>query len=257
MDLGRGIRKPAGMDAALSIRTVYAPRPQDRPYEDDIGNDGLQRYMYRGTDPNHPDNEALRRAWRQGLDLIWFVGVASGEYEPVYPVTILGEEPGQHRFALALDPMQRFITPGTSMPEDTRRYVERLTKARLHQPVFRRQVLIAYRGSCAVCSLEQDKLVDAAHIIEDGKPDGEPVVPNGLAMCKIHHAAYDAKILGVRPDLTLHIRQDILDKVDGPMLRHGLQEMHDQRLLVIPRSRASHPDVGRLERRYTDFLAAG
>lgn len=257
MDRQRGIRKPAGMAAALSIRTTFTRPDQAPPYNDAIGDDGLQRYMYRGTDPDHPENRALRMAKEQGLDLIWFVGVAPGIYEPIYPVSIVGEERGLHRFALALDPMQQLITPNQPMTDDTRRYVEHITKARLHQRVFRSQVMLAYRGSCAVCSLEHDRLVDAAHIIEDGKPGGEPVVPNGLAMCKIHHAAYDARILGVRPDLTLHLRQDILDKVDGPMLRHGLQEMHDQRLLVVPRSRASRPDEGKLDQRYAEFLSAG
>lgn len=257
MDRQRGIRKPAGMQAALAIRTTYTPPNKVPPYNDAVGSDGLQRYMYRGEDPNHAENRALRVAMEQRLPLLWFVGVREALYEPIYPVFVIGEEPALHRFALALDEMQRFVTPGTTMAEETRRYVERITRARLHQRVFRSQVMLAYRGACAVCSLEHDRLVDAAHIIEDGKPGGEPVVPNGLAMCKIHHAAYDAKILGVRPDLTLHIRQDILDKVDGPMLRHGLQEMHDQRLLVVPRSRASRPDEGKLDQRYAEFLTAG
>ncbi len=257
MDRQRGIRKPAGMDAALAIRTTYTPPNKVPPYQDAIGPDGLQRYMYRGQDPDHAENRALRVAMRLRLPLMWFVGVREGLYQPIYPVFILGEEARQHRFALALDEMQRFVEPGAAMAEDTRRYVERVTKARLHQRVFRSQVMLAYDGSCAICELQQERLVDAAHIIEDGKPGGEPVVPNGMAMCKIHHAAYDAGILGVRPDLTLHIRQDILDTVDGPMLRHGLQEMHDRRLLVIPRSRASRPDLHRLERRYSEFLTAG
>lgn len=257
MDRQRGIRKPAGMNAALAIRTTYTPPNKVPPYHDAIGPDGLQRYMYRGQDPDHAENRALRVAMQMRLPLMWFVGVRDGLYQPIYPVFILGEEPGQHRFALALDEMQRFVEPGTALAEDTRRYVERMTKARLHQRVFRSQVMLAYDGSCAICKLQQVRLVDAAHIIEDGKPGGEPVVPNGMAMCKIHHAAYDAGILGVRPDLTLHIRQDILDTVDGPMLRHGLQEMHDHRLLVIPRSRAARPDLHRLERRYAEFLTAG
>ena len=41
---------------------------------------------------------------------------------------------------------------------------------------------------------------------------------NGLALCKIHHAAYDSRILGVSPDLVVQIRADILDETDGPLL---------------------------------------
>ncbi len=136
-------------------------------------------------------------------------------------------------------------------------YMERLTKVRLHQRVFRTQVMLAYESRCAVCNLGHAQLLDAAHIIADGQPNGEPVVPNGLAMCKIHHAAFDSKILGIRPDdLSLHIRQDILDEVDGPMLRHGLQDMHGRRLMKLPRSRRALPDSARLQARYEDFLSA-
>jgi putative restriction endonuclease len=62
MDRQRGIRKPAGMSAALAIRTTYTAPTAMPPYADEIGADGLQRYKFRGTDPQHPENVALRRA---------------------------------------------------------------------------------------------------------------------------------------------------------------------------------------------------
>jgi putative restriction endonuclease len=83
----------------------------------------------------------------------------------------------------------------------------------------------------------------------------EPVVPNGLAMCKIHHAAYDADIIGIRPDRVVEVRRDVLEETDGPMLRHGLQEMHGARIF-LPRSRRDRPDPERLEERYGQFRAA-
>ena len=246
MDRQRGIRKPAVMNAALSMRTVFT-RPGDTPpYADAAGTDGLQRYKYRGDDPMHPENRALRRAYEDGLPLIWFVGVAPAVYEPIYPVWIVRDERDRLQFALALDEGQRLITPGVDLSIEMRRYVERINKVRLHQPMFRARVLAAYQSRCTVCQLRHAELLDAAHIISDNQPHGDPVVPNGLAMCKIHHAAFDSNILGVRPDLSVHIRQDVLDEVDGPMLRHGLQGMHNLRL-TPPRARDSQPDTNRLK----------
>jgi putative restriction endonuclease len=121
--------------------------------------------------------------------------------------------------------------------------------------MFRPRVLRAYESRCALCRLGHPPLLDAAHILPDRHVRGEPVVPNGLAMCKIHHAAYDANILGARPDRVVEIRQDILIEVDGPMLRHGLQEMHGS-VIALPRSRRDHPDPSRLEERYEQFRAA-
>jgi putative restriction endonuclease len=94
---------------------------------------------------------------------------------------------------------------------------------RLHQQQFRRLVLIAYREQCCICRLRHVELLDAAHILSDRHPLGEPVVTNGLGMCKIHHSAYDANIIGIDPAARVHVRQDILVEKDGPMLKHGLQ----------------------------------
>jgi len=250
-----GIWKPAGMTAALSIRTTYTPPSELAPYEDDLGTDGLVRYKYRGTDPNHSDNRALREAMRVEAPLIYFVGIASGVYTALYPVWIIGEDPSRHEFTVAVDPAQRAFA-GADVSWAERGYALQLTKRRLHQPVFRTRVLRAYDDCCAMCRLRHAELLDAAHIIADGKPNGLPVVPNGLALCKIHHAAYDQNILGVRPDLVVEVRPSVLKEIDGPMLRHGLQEMKGIRL-TVPRARDAQPDRQRLEERYEEFRAAG
>jgi putative restriction endonuclease len=83
------------------------------------------------------------------------------------------------------------------------------------------------------------------------------VVTNGLALCKLHHAAFDRHIVGIRPDLVVEVRQDILDEIDGPMLRHGLQELQGTKLLVLPTRRAQHPNVEALSERYDVFRSAG
>jgi putative restriction endonuclease len=98
-------------------------------------------------------------------------------------------------------------------------------------------------------------LLDAAHILPDGHVRGEPVVQNGLALCKIHHAAYDTNIIGIRPDWMVEVRGDILREIDGPMLRHGLQEMHGT-TITLPKAAQNWPDKTRLEERYELFRSA-
>jgi putative restriction endonuclease len=100
--------------------------------------------------------------------------------------------------------------------------------------------------------LRHAALLDAAHILADQYPQGIPAVSNGLALCKIHHAAYDQNILGVRPDFVIQVRTDILDEIDGPMLRHGLQEMHGIPL-TLPSRRVDRPDQEAIEERYGAF----
>jgi putative restriction endonuclease len=248
-----GIWKPAGLQAALTIRTTYTPPNQPPPYADNVDG-GVVHYKYRGTDPNHSDNRALRRAMVDSLPLAYFVGVAKGVYVPRYPIWLVDENAVRREFAVAVDEGQRFVDL-SALPGPQRTYVERLTRARLHQPVFRARVLRAYLERCAMCRLNHPELLDAAHIIPDDQPKGDPVVPNGLSLCKIHHAAYDANLLGVRPNLVVEVAPRLLRESDGPMLTYGLQRMQGENILV-PRNPVAQPDRERLELRYEQFRAA-
>ena len=248
-----GIRKPRQLGAALSFVTTFSGGGV-APYEDVEGPDGLLRYKWQGTDADAADNRALRAAMHAGLPLIYFKGIAKGLYEPIFPVTLVGEEPDQLQFVVALDEVSAGHWEHRNVIDlDTvRRYALRLTKVRVHQPVFRSVVLQAYGCRCALCNLGHTELLDAAHIRPDAE-DGEPVVTNGISMCKIHHAAYDTEIIGIRPDHEIRVRGDILDEEDGPTLRHSLQGVHGQRM-QLPRQRAAEPSAELLEERWEKFL---
>ncbi len=189
------------------------------------------------------------------LPLIWFFGVGPGDYKPIYPVYIDGEESLQHQFVVAIDEVQR-DSISEAADEHVRRYLRVERNQRVHQRVFRSTVMRAYQTRCAVCSLRHGDLLDAAHIVEDRHDLGVASVRNGLALCKIHHAAFDANILGIRPDLVVQIRADLLEEVDGPMLQYGLKERHDERLMVLPSLKREQPDASLLELSYERFRAA-
>ncbi|WP_231386293.1 HNH endonuclease [Arthrobacter sp. 131MFCol6.1] len=257
----RGIWKPRQLKAALSISTTFRRPGEDRPYEDEVGPDGMLRYKWQGDDAEASDNRALRTAMHEGLPLIWFFGVAPGLFQPVFPVFLIDEEVESQQFIVDIDP-QRVLLDSDAGPESPmeiaviKRYGTRIARTRLHQRLFRSTVLHAYGTSCAICNLKHKVLLDAAHIIPDTEEDGVPTVVNGMAMCKIHHAAFDSKILGVRPDLIVEIRTDILAEVDGPMLRYGLQERHRQPLMSVPSKRAERPSRSLLEVAYARFREA-
>lgn len=257
----QGIFRPAALPrpVPLSITSVPIVEGRSRPYEDEVTDDGLIRYRYRGTDPNHVDNVGLREAMRRQAPLVYLHGVMPGHYRPMWPVFVVDDNPSELSFTVAVDDPQVLRTdlPEVVVDEARRRYVTRLARQRLHQVAFRHRVIAAYRESCAVCRLRHPELLDAAHILPDGHPRGEPVVPNGLAMCKLHHAAFDRNIIGVRPDLTVEIRPDVLEEVDGPMLLHGLQDFQGGKLLVVPRAPTHRPNPEFLAERYEEFRAAG
>jgi hypothetical protein len=39
---------------------------------------------------------------------------------------------------------------------------------------------------------------------------GQPVVPNGIPLSKIHHAAFDSHLIGIDPDYRLHVSNRLL-----------------------------------------------
>lgn len=251
----KGIFKPAAVGrggAALSVQTSV-----ESPYEDEHDVDaGRIIYKYRGTDPYHADNVALRRARDLQLPLLYLVAVDPGVYDAIAPVYVIEENTARNQFTLVVDSASMRLHPEDPTTTWVRReYVTRSVLQRLHQQRFRRMVLTAYREQCAVCRLKHVQLLDAAHILPDRHPRGAAAVPNGLGLCKIHHSAYDANIIGIDPDARIHVREDILLEKDGPMLKHGLQEMDGGRI-VLPRQPTSRPDRNFLAERFERFLAA-
>ena len=250
----KGIFKPAALGrdgAALSVQTSA-----ESPYGDVHDADAGQiEYKYRGTDPDHPDNVALRRAMFDQRPLIYLVAVDPGFYDAVLPVYVVRDDRSRLQFTLLADQIDAVVSADPIKTAVRREYATRAVLQRLHQHEFRRMVLSAYRERCCVCRLAHVELLDAAHILPDRHPKGEPIVTNGLGLCKIHHSAYDANIIGVDPDAKVHVREDILREKDGPMLRHGLQEVDGCRL-VLPKKEQLWPNRDFLAERFERFQAA-
>ena len=255
LNIQRGIWKPAVLDAALTIRTVFRNKPDQRPYDDAPGPEGLLRYKWMGDNPNASDNRAVREAMRRRLPLIYLVGIAKGLYQPVFPAFIEAEEPERQQFVVSTSVEEetawRYAVQG--QPEIAREYLESVRQHRLHQRVFRDQVLLAYDSRCALCHLGHRELIDAAHIREDAA-GGEPTVTNGIAMCKLHHATFDNLLVGVSPDYRIHVREDLLSEVDGPTLQHSIKQLHGE-LITVPGVRSARPDRELLDERFARFEA--
>lgn len=249
MDTSKGIWNPRDLAATLSI--VSSP---DGPYDDSEVEGGLFRYDYR-VGSVEGDNTKLRRAGELGLPLILLRKITGGFYVPIFPVYVIEDDRSRHQFVIAVDESLRLLTSPGSLTELERRYAERITRHRLHQAMFRGMVVRAYEVRCAVCRLRHGDLLDAAHITADREDTGLAVVSNGLSLCKIHHAAYDRNLLGISPDHRVSINHALMEEVDGPMLRHGLQEMNGTTIL-LPTRRQERPDPARLAARFDEFLAS-
>jgi putative restriction endonuclease len=177
-------------------------------------------------------------------------------------VYVVGDDPNGLSFSIAVDDHSHVIRIGnagvelvtTHGDQDAirRRYITAAIRVRLHQRAFRERVIEAYRRQCAFCRLRHEELLDAAHIVPDAHPEGEPVVSNGLSLCSLHHAAFDRSFLGVRPDYVIEVRPDILLEKDGPTLVHAIQALHGTQI-QIPAVERHRPNPSLLEMRYEKF----
>lgn len=254
----QGIFRPAVLpEIPLTITTS-----PNSPYDDSFADDHRLQYRYRGTDPFHRENVGLREAMRRRTPLIYLFGLVPGRYLPVWPVFVVGDAPGKLCFTIMADDQQSIsetLLAGAEAEADRerdlprRQYVTAAIQVRLHQRGFRERVLKAYREQCDLCRLRHRELLDASHIIPDKDPRGEPRVSNGLSLCKIHHTAFDRHFLGINSDGVIHIRRDLLAESDGPMLQHGLKDMHGLRL-TRPVRVADRPDGDALAERFGQFL---
>jgi putative restriction endonuclease len=186
------------------------------------------------------------------VPIIYFERVRPNFYVPVFSAYVVGDDPQRRTFAIALDESLTFLP--NPLTDDTRSYAERVVWQRLHQPMFRARVINAYERSCAVCRLKHPDLLDAAHILPDSSRTGIPVVSNGLALCKIHHAAYDRNLMGITADYEVRINGELLREIDGPMLRHGLHDMHGT-AITQPKRRQDRPSKDALAQRFAEFIA--
>ena len=238
--------------AALTLMTSFKD-----PYADAFNEEGpLFTYGYRTGPIDQADNRALRAAYELQTPLVYFRALSPGQYLVVAPMFVTADDPAARVVVLEQGlPIQDMQPGGLVSAADVRAYATREARYRLHQQRFKLDVMRAYRHRCAICRLRERELVQAAHIVPDSDPEGIAAVVNGLALCAIHHLAFDRNLLGIDPDGVIHIASRLLKETDGPMLSSGLQSFHGEQL-VLPKNPQDRPDPGRLERRFERFVDA-
>jgi putative restriction endonuclease len=238
--------------AALTVTTSFKD-----PYADTFdAAGGSFTYAYRSGAIDQADNRALRAAFEMQTPLVYFRGFAPGQYLVVAPMFVTADDPVTRAVVLEQGlPVQDMQPGGLVSGPDVRAWATREARYRLHQQQFRFGVMRAYRHRCAICTLRERELVQAAHIVPDIEPEGVAAIVNGLALCAIHHLAFDRNLLGIDPDGVVHIAGRLLREIDGPMLRAGLQGFHGANI-ALPRSPDEHPDPVRLETRFDRFVRA-
>lgn len=261
----RGIFRPKEMvGGALSVKTTVPRHGREARYQDLVEkHEGHLDYCFQGNDPDNRDNRLLEWCRANDVPIIYFYGIAEGLYAPMWPVYVGEMDRAALRARLLQGDPDMIRFDGTMVLNDPvnmllqRRYRTVEAKARLHQAAFSALVLRAYDERCAICNLPKVRmLVEAAHIVPDRDVQGIPEVPNGLALCGLHHTAFDANLIGIRPDRVIQVSERLLHEHDGPVLEYGIKRFQGQ-VIRVPSRAVDRPGEEYLEERWERFRKAG
>jgi putative restriction endonuclease len=246
----RGIHRSALQRGPAALTLFTSP---NSPYADEIDEETATIiYAYRSGAMSLADNRALDAAFEMRVPLIYFKGIEPGQYMVIAPVFVTARDRAAGLVKLTQGvPFMDLSGDGLVSSEPARHEALREVVIRLQQQRFRREVLGAYRQRCTVFALKRRELVQAAHITEFADWGIEDVT-NGLALCAIHHLAYDRNLMGIDPGGVVHISSALQAQIDGPMLREGIQAFHGAPITQPP-AREKRPDPARLAIRFERF----
>ena len=120
------------------------------------------------------------------------------------------------------DEERNFLDSAASEIESARRCDLVQTMRAYREAKFRPAVLHAYSYRCAVCDCDL-KLVDAAHIVPVSDPRSGDDVTNGLALCRLHHGAFDNALLGVQSNLAIVVNPEVTRRLGELRLDAALE----------------------------------
>jgi putative restriction endonuclease len=103
---------------------------------------------------------------------------------------------GKAEYALSLLNRLDALTPLeiSAIKDEERKIIVGQIARKYRAADFSKRVLGAYSHRCAACGI-QLRLIDAAHIIPVAATTSTDETKNGIALCKIHHAAYDRNLI--------------------------------------------------------------
>ena len=132
---------------------------------------------------------------------------------------------------------------------ELRRYSIVSARKALRGAKFRSRVLAAYSNACAMCGV-QLRLVDAAHILPAAHPDSTDETGNGIALCALHHRAFDRGLVTFDSGYRVHRREEMERGLAEAELDGGLDDFQ-KRLYAkigVPQNPVERPKPTYIER---------
>lgn len=149
-----------------------------------------------------------------------------------------------HRDIALLDDLESLDDERISaVANDERRTIIATIKRRYRDAAFRRKVLHAYGNRCAFCRVQLG-LLDAAHIIPVAAPGSTDEIVNGVALCKLHHFAYDTNLVAFDHAYRIMVSVARVRQLTAANLGGGLKDFKVGlgEMLALPEKARHHPN---------------
>jgi putative restriction endonuclease len=124
----------------------------------------------------------------------------------------------------------------------TRQWAVASTRRALRALDFSDRIMTAYSNRCAMCGV-QLRLLDGAHILPVADPESTDETANGIALCALHHRAYDRGIVTFDVENTVHVSDPRIGELKEAGLHGGLDEFQKGLLkeIYLPTKREERP----------------
>lgn len=260
----RGRHKPARMSHLLSLlsqhsgATKYETKVPKIPAQEESASFYYQ--LVKGRGPDYPDNRYMREAYEWGVPILLFLEPhprspsRSLRFFPTLARIVSWEpEPSKHRAKVRYSRIDISVED-LDLANNTlgRRYGRAERKQRLHQEEFRKALISAYQERCSMSGLSGPELLEAAHITPDYQ-GGQPKTSNGLLLSKIHHAAFDAHLIGITPDYRVKVSKRLLEEDSRKSDLLALLKKINGERIRLPQRREDYPSQDALKERYEIF----
>ncbi len=115
-------------------------------------------------------------------------------------------------------------------------------------PQFRQAVLNAYGNRCAMCGIQLE-LIEAAHLVPHAHPRGLDVVPNGVALCTLHHKSLDTGLIYIDANYSIRTNSVRLRYLTRMQRTEGLRRFERQLRaeITLPEDPADFPHRDNIE----------
>jgi putative restriction endonuclease len=124
----------------------------------------------------------------------------------------------------------------------SRRHAITTTRRAVRDIRFRTRVLGAYKHRCAFCGL-QLRLLDAAHVLPVEHPESTDHTSNGVALCTLHHRAYDRSLVAFDGKYNIVLHEEELSVLAAEKLAGGLSAFRSalRPRILLPDRTADRP----------------